>query len=174
MDAWCTRSGILLAHFADQISDLARNEMTSGLAAPRFPGPEEAKPGAMLSYDGFRPDDGQRCAPVAPEAGETDPQEAVAGGQFRTFCGGSLKHADLVAQGQVFELQRDTRTQNRRQDGKERRKKNKHQRIMKEGATSAQRFRDFREALAIHRPRALGCLEAMRQLHGNSSSLVRK
>src|SRR5215469_1251362 len=87
----------------------------------------------MPSYDGFRLDDGQRCAPVAPQAGETDPQEAVAGGQFRTFCGGSLKHTDLVAQGQVFELQRGTRTQNRRQDGKERRKKNKHQReIMKE------------------------------------------
>src|SRR6516164_4771410 len=72
-------SGILLAHLADQISDLARNEMTSGLAAPHFPGPEEAKPDAMPSYDGFRPDDGQRCAPVAPEAGETDPEEAVAG-----------------------------------------------------------------------------------------------
>ena len=127
MEAWCTRSGILLAHFADQISDLARNEMTSGLAAPRFPGPEEAKPGAMPSYDGFRLDDGQRCAPVAPEAGEADPQEAVAGGQFRTFCGESLKHADLVAQGQILELQGSTRTQDRRQDSKECRKKNKHQ-----------------------------------------------
>ena len=78
MDAGCAPSGIFPAHRADQISDLARNEMTSGLAAPRFPGPEEAKPGAMLSYDGFRPDDGQRCAPVAPEAGETGPQETVA------------------------------------------------------------------------------------------------
>src|SRR6516164_7041544 len=109
MEARCTPSGIVLAHLSDQISHLARNEMTSGLAAPHFPGPEEAKPGAMPSYDGFRLDDGQRCAPVAPEAGETDPREAVAGGQFRTFCGGSLKHADLVAQGQVLELQRGTR-----------------------------------------------------------------
>ena len=127
MDAGCTPSGIVPAHLANQISDLARDDLSSRLAAPHFPGPEETKAGAMPSYDGFRLDDGQRCAPVAPEAGETDPQEAVAGGQFRTFCGGSLKHADLVAQGQVFELQRGTRTQNRRQDGKERRKKNKHQ-----------------------------------------------
>jgi len=69
----------------------------------------------------------QSAGVLAKNTGETDPQEAVAGRQFRTFCGGSLKHADLVAQGQVFELQRGTRTQNRRQDGKERRKKNKHQ-----------------------------------------------
>ena len=107
--------------------DSDRNERSPRLAAPHLPGPEQSKAGPMPGQDGFRLDDGQRCAPVAPEAGEADPQEAVAGGQFRTFCGESLKHADLVAQGQVFELQRGTRTQNRRQDGKERRKKNKHQ-----------------------------------------------
>jgi len=43
MDARCTPSGIALAHLSDQISDLARNEMTSGLGAPPFPGPEQAK-----------------------------------------------------------------------------------------------------------------------------------
>jgi hypothetical protein len=70
----------------------------SRLAAPHLPSPEEAKAGAMPSYDGFRFDDGPRCAPVAPEVGETDPQETVAGGYFWTFCGGPLKHASLVAQ----------------------------------------------------------------------------
>jgi hypothetical protein len=39
-----------------------------------------AKAGAMPSYDGFRLDDAHRCAPVAPEAEETDPQETVARG----------------------------------------------------------------------------------------------
>ena len=40
----------------------------------------------------------------------------------------TLKHADLVAQGQVLELHGGTRTQDRRQNCKECRKKNKHQR----------------------------------------------
>jgi hypothetical protein len=35
-----------------------------------------AKAGAMPSYDGFRLDDAHRCAPVAPEAEETDPQQS--------------------------------------------------------------------------------------------------
>jgi hypothetical protein len=40
VDAWCAPTGILAAHLADQISDLARNEWSSGLAAPHLPGPE--------------------------------------------------------------------------------------------------------------------------------------
>jgi len=78
VDPWCTPTGILSAHFVDQISDLARNDRSSRSAAPHSPSPEEAKAGAMPRYDGFRLDDGQRRAPVAPEAGEADPEEAVA------------------------------------------------------------------------------------------------
>jgi len=73
-------SGILPAHLADQISDLTRNDRSSRLAAPYLPGPEQSKAGAMPSYDRFWLDDGQRRSPIAPETGETDPQEAVAGG----------------------------------------------------------------------------------------------
>jgi hypothetical protein len=35
--------GILAAHLADQISDLARKEWSSGLAAPHLPDPEQSK-----------------------------------------------------------------------------------------------------------------------------------
>jgi len=97
VDARCTPTGILPAHLVDQISDLGRNERSSGLAAAYLPGPEQPKGGTMPSYDRFRLDDGQRGAPVAPEAGQTDPQQAVDGGQFRAFSCGPLKHADLVA-----------------------------------------------------------------------------
>ena len=79
MDAGCTPKGILPAHLADQVSGLARNNWSSALAAPYRPSPEQAKGGAMPSYDGFRLDDGQCRAAVAPEARETDPQETVAG-----------------------------------------------------------------------------------------------
>jgi len=40
VDAGCTPTGILPAHLADQVSHLARNDRSSGLAAPHLPGPE--------------------------------------------------------------------------------------------------------------------------------------
>jgi hypothetical protein len=97
MDAGRTPTGILPAHLADQISDLERNDRSSGLAAPHLPGPEQSKAGTMPGYDRFWLDDGQRRAPVTPEAGQTDPQQAVPRGQFRAVSRGPLKHADLVA-----------------------------------------------------------------------------
>ena len=69
VNARCTPQGILPAHLADQVSDLTQNNWSSGLAVPYLPSPEQAKGGAMPSYDGFRLNDGQRRAPVAPEAG---------------------------------------------------------------------------------------------------------
>jgi hypothetical protein len=47
MPRWCTLTGILSAHLAEQISDLARNDRPSGLAAPHLPGPEQPKAGTM-------------------------------------------------------------------------------------------------------------------------------
>jgi hypothetical protein len=43
VDARCTPSGILPAHLPDQISDLDRNDRSSGLAVPHLPGPETAE-----------------------------------------------------------------------------------------------------------------------------------
>jgi hypothetical protein len=40
-------------------------------------------------------------------------QQAVPRGPFRALCCGSLKHADLVAQSQVLELESGTRTEDR-------------------------------------------------------------
>ncbi len=70
-------SGILPAHLADQISDLARKDRSSGLAAPHLPGPEQPKASTMPGKDRFWLDDGQRRAPVMPEAEQADPQQAV-------------------------------------------------------------------------------------------------
>ena len=77
MDAGCTPTGILPAHLADQIADLARKDRSSRLAAPHLPGPEQAKAGTMPGKDRFWLDDGQRRAPVMPEAEQADPQQAV-------------------------------------------------------------------------------------------------
>jgi hypothetical protein len=57
MDAGCTPTGILPAHLADQISVLARDERSSGLAAPHLPGPEQPRAGTMPGNDRFWLDD---------------------------------------------------------------------------------------------------------------------
>ena len=46
--------------------------------------------------------DGQGRTPVAPEAGQPDPQQAVRWGQLAAFSRGALQHVDLVAQSQVL------------------------------------------------------------------------
>ena len=75
--AGCTPTGIPPAHLADQVSDLAHNGRSSGLPPPHLPSPEPAKVGTMPSQDRLGLDDGQHRAPVAPEAGQPDPQQAV-------------------------------------------------------------------------------------------------
>jgi hypothetical protein len=56
----------------------------------------------MPGKDRFWLDDGQRRAPVMPEAGQADPQQAAGGGQFQAFCRSSPKHTELVTQSQVL------------------------------------------------------------------------
>jgi hypothetical protein len=52
-------------------------------------------------------------APISPEAGQTDPQQAVPLGQCRASSRGSVKHTDLVAQSQVFEFEDSSRAKDR-------------------------------------------------------------
>src|SRR5271166_6491626 len=77
VDARCTPTGILSAHSADQLSNFTGNRRSSRLAPPDLRGTEEPKALAMPSRDRLRLDDGQRRAPVAPDAGQPDPQKAV-------------------------------------------------------------------------------------------------
>jgi hypothetical protein len=48
VNARCTPQGILPAHLADQVSDLAQNNWSSALAVPYLPSPEQAKGDAKL------------------------------------------------------------------------------------------------------------------------------
>jgi len=85
VDAGCTPTGILPAHLSNQISDLAGNERSSGLAPSHLPGPEPARASAVPGNDGFGLDDDQCRAPVAPDPAEPDPQPAIPRRQFRAF-----------------------------------------------------------------------------------------
>src|SRR6516164_798151 len=139
VDAGCTPPGILPAHLADQVSNLARNERPSRLAAADLPGPEPAKAGAMPGYDRLGLNYGQRRAPVPPNAGEKDPQPAVPSGQFRAFCRRPLKHADLMAQSEVLEFEGSARAENSKQSGEECREKNEHRRKVYESSINGSR-----------------------------------
>src|SRR5215831_11940988 len=113
VDAGCTPTGIFPAHPADQVSNRAGNERSSGLARSHLPGPEPAKAGTMPGNDGFRLDDGQCRTPIAPDAEQTDPKHAIRWGQLRAFSRGPLKDADLVAQSQILQLEGSARTKDR-------------------------------------------------------------
>jgi hypothetical protein len=102
--------------------------MTGRPGWPRrdLPGPEQAKTGAMPGNDRFWFDDGQRPAPVSPNAEQPDPQQAIRWGQSWAFSSRPLKHGDLVAQSQVFQPQCGLRTEDRGQGGDECRERNEH------------------------------------------------
>jgi len=47
--------------------------------------PKQPKPLTMPAYDGFGFHQDQGRTPIAPEAGQRDPEEAIGGSQFRSF-----------------------------------------------------------------------------------------
>src|SRR5215813_13200102 len=69
MNARCTPGGILPAHPADQVPNLARDRRPSGLSVPYLPSPKQTEAFAMPGHNRFRLDEHQRRAPTAPDAG---------------------------------------------------------------------------------------------------------
>src|SRR5260370_5213368 len=53
VDAGCTQSGVVPAHSANQLSDLARSDRSSRLAVPHLSGLEQAEAGPMPGKDRF-------------------------------------------------------------------------------------------------------------------------
>jgi hypothetical protein len=112
VDAWCSPTGILPTHLADQISDLARNEWSSGLAAPHPPGPEQSKSGAMpgKTVSGLTMASAERQSCQRRDRQIHSRRSAEV--NFRRFTA-DLKHSDLVAQSQVLEVEGGTRLEDR-------------------------------------------------------------
>jgi hypothetical protein len=69
VDARRAPARILPAHLANQVPKLARSDRSPRLTAAHLPGPEQSKTGAMPGHDRFWLDDGERRAPISPEAG---------------------------------------------------------------------------------------------------------
>src|SRR6516165_2725917 len=77
VDAWCTPSGVFATHPADQIADFTGNRGSSRPASPNLPRPELTKAPAVPGNDRLGLNDSQRRAPVAPNARQPSPQQAV-------------------------------------------------------------------------------------------------
>src|SRR5215472_12234847 len=126
VNARCTPRGILPTHLADQVSSFAGNREPSALSPPNLPGPKQAEAHAMPSHNRLRLDDGQRGAPIAPETGQRNPEEAIRGSQFGAFLQRALKHTDSMAQSRVFQLEVNSGTDERTQDDEKCDQKSRH------------------------------------------------
>ena len=107
--------GIYLTHLADQSSDVLRDRWAPSSTVADFPRPEQPKARPMPGDDGFRFHDHQRGPPATSNPAQPNPEEPVGGGKLRPSLGGALEYADLMTQGQVLELQRGSRFQERRE-----------------------------------------------------------
>src|ERR1700730_17775001 len=77
MDAGRPPSGVFAAHPADQVADFPGKRGSSRLAPPNPPCPEETEPPAVPGNDRLGLNDGQRRAPVAPNARQPGPRSKI-------------------------------------------------------------------------------------------------
>src|SRR5947207_15002727 len=83
-----------------QYSETSHEETPSSSVAGRSRVQKKAETLAVPGNDGFGLDDGQSRAPVAPQARQGDPEEAIACLQCRSLSDSSTRNIDLVARGQ--------------------------------------------------------------------------
>ncbi len=79
----CAPQWILMAHVADQFSDISWDRRPAGLAAPNSPRPEQTEAFPVPGDHRLRFDDGEGGLPIAPTLGQPCTEEAISGGQFR-------------------------------------------------------------------------------------------
>ncbi len=85
VNAWCTSTGIVAAHYPDQIPYLLRHTGPTRLTATDSPRPEQAKAFTMPRHNGFSFDDHQDGFPIAPHSSHLDPKDPVGGRQLQAF-----------------------------------------------------------------------------------------
>ena len=67
----------------------------------------------MPGHNRFRLDDEQRRTPMAPEAGEREPEETIGGRESGALMNRAFEDSDLMAQSQDLELEVKARTKDR-------------------------------------------------------------
>lgn len=67
----------------------------------------------MAGHNRFRLDDEQRRTPMAPDAGERDPEETIGGRESGALTNRAFEDPDLMAQSEDLELEVKARTKDR-------------------------------------------------------------
>src|SRR5437660_4951801 len=83
---------------------MSRGTRAPGLAPTNLPGPKQAKAFPVPADHRLGSDEEDTGAPVVPDFALPGPQESIRRGEFRSFHG-ALQNADLMAEGQDFQLQ---------------------------------------------------------------------
>jgi len=111
MDAWCSPEWILATHLPDQLTNVLANRWLPRLPATDLPCPEQSESFAVPGNQGPRFDGDESGSPVGPNSAQPRPEELVRARQLRPLLRRALEHSDLVAKGQVFQLERGSRFQ---------------------------------------------------------------
>src|SRR5450755_2321543 len=82
----------------------------------------------MPGHNRFRLDDEQRRTPMAPEAGERDPEETIGGRESGALMNKAFEDSDLMAQSQDLELEVKAQTKYRTQCDEKREQGSGHRR----------------------------------------------
>ena len=101
MDARRAPQRVFVGHALDQPAKFGIGRWTAGLA-PRLPMPLESPAPSAPADDGFRSDHDKCGSPSTPKARKPDPKDSVEATQPGTPLL-ARKHANLMAQGNVFE-----------------------------------------------------------------------
>src|SRR5450631_177954 len=118
-----------LGHLADEPSGFRGDAATGRAAGTRFPSPEQAETGAVPADHGVWLDHDQRVRPAGPDAGEDQPERAVALAQTGAArCPPQV--GQLLAKGKVLESKVRAGTENGTQRSEEAQERGNHRAIM--------------------------------------------
>lgn len=126
-------------HLLNQPADIAAEWGPARAPGPRLPAPGEGEHLPVPAHDGIGRYDVNRPAPIGPDAGERDPQESIDRAEPGSVRRLALEDGELVAEGQDFRLEGETRADGRPDGGQQGRERSDHaarEAIKRQQATS--------------------------------------
>jgi hypothetical protein len=122
LNPWRAPEGILLREPADKFANIRIDSWASRATSFRFPAPIKPNPLAMPFDDSLRFDDEKSGAPIPPAFCQDDPKQSMLKMEGRPFSG-SVQDGELLAKGEEFSHQFQTR----RKEGASKRKEKREE-----------------------------------------------
>src|SRR5262249_44034213 len=107
VNPWRSPERIILRHRPNQDAHIGRDRWSPG-TAPTPPGPEQLEALSMPGNDGLGFYDDKRRSPVGPRSRQPCPEPPVSVPEMEPSWSGPLEHLQLMAQGEILEVQSDT------------------------------------------------------------------